>query len=70
MNVDSYDVWVIKLNKVFLVGIPYEDTKVCRLSENVYDAAQIPDKDTAEAVAAMAGGEIVKFNPIIGRLYS
>lgn len=66
MSIKDYDVWVIRFGTVFLVAMPYADTKVCRLSQNVSDALQIADAEKARMVAGMSGGIAVKFNPITG----
>ena len=68
MKVEDYDAWVIRVGTVFLVGMPYTDTGMCRLSNSPYDAVKIKDECVAQRLAKLAGGEAVEFNPAIGRV--
>ena len=66
MKVSDYDTHLIRYGSVYLASVAYEDTGMCRLSENKYDAVRIPDRSDAERIASASGGEVVKFNPITG----
>ena len=68
MDMNAYDVWIVRFGTVFLVALAYEDTKMCRFSESKYDAAQFADINDAIWVAQRSGGEVVRFNPITGRI--
>jgi len=68
MKVSEYDSWIIQVGGVFLVGMPYEDTMMCRLSNSPYDAVPIEEQCVAERLARMAGGQAVKWNPVTGRV--
>lgn len=67
MKITDYDVNIIKVNNEYLVAIPYEDTKVCRMSISPYDALPINDSVIANKIARKAGGTVVVFNQITGR---
>lgn len=69
MNIKEYDVYIVQIKNVFLVGIPYEDTGVCRLSDSPYDAARFSSRSDARMIARMAGGTEVLFNPITGKTF-
>lgn len=68
MSVEDYDVWVIQFGKVYLVGMPYQDTKVCRFSENIYDAVQFQNYFQAYGFADRFGGKAMRFNPVTGKV--
>lgn len=68
MRVEDYDGWIIRVGSVYLVGIPYEDTGMCRLSNSPYEAARFDDVTVAVRLAKMANGNAVRFNPISGRV--
>ena len=66
MSVTIYDAYVVRIGNVYLVGLAYEDTKMCRFSENVYDAARFEYWSDAQQLASKARGDVIKFNPITG----
>ena len=66
MKVEDFDTYIIQYGNVYLISVAYEDTGMCRLSENKYDALRIPDPKDAVKIAKASGGKAVKFNPITG----
>jgi nitrous oxide reductase accessory protein NosL len=68
MDVKEYDSWIIRYGTVYLVGMPYEDTGMCRLSNSPWDAVPISDEHAARRLARMSGGEAVTWNPVTGRI--
>jgi hypothetical protein len=68
MDIKEYDSWIIRYGTVYLVGVPYEDTGMCRLSNSPYDAAQITEEHVARKLARLSGGEAVIWNPVTGRI--
>lgn len=68
MSVEEYDTHVIQIGNVYLVAVAYEDTKVCRLSENIYDGIRVPEEEVARKLARMVSGKAVKFNPVTGKV--
>ena len=68
MDISTFDVWIVRFGTVFLVAVAYEDTKMCRFSESKYDAVQFTDMNDAIWVAKRSGGEVVRFNPITGKI--
>lgn len=60
-------VLIVKRGAEFLVGrIPY--SLEYRWSRSPYDAWRTREKDKAQAVAKLLGGDIWLFNPVVGQL--
>lgn len=68
MKIEEYDSWIVQVGEVYLVGMPYERTGMCRLSNSRYEALRFDDAAVASRIAHMAGGRAVRFNPISGRV--
>ena len=67
MNIRLYTVLIIKRGAEFLVGrIPY--SMEFRWSGSPYDAWKTREKEKAQAVAHVVGGDLWLFNPIAGQL--
>lgn len=68
MNVHDFDAWLVKTNGLYLVAVAYEDTHMCRWSDSPFDALRFEDVNDAIRIARTAGGQIVRFNPITGKI--
>ena len=58
---------IIRKGNEFLVGVILKSTDL-RCSTSPYDAWSTRDRGDAEMVAAMVGGEMVLFNPIVNQM--
>ena len=58
---------IIRKGNEFLVGVILKSTDM-RWSTSPYDAWSTRDRGDAEMVAAMVGGEMVLFNPIVNQM--
>ena len=68
MNVRKCTVLIIKRGSMFLVGrIPY--SLEFRWSSSPYDAWKTRERDKAEKVARVIGGDLWLFNPVVGQLH-
>ena len=67
MKVSDYDVYIVQFGTVYLVAMPYEDTKVCRLSDSPYDAMPFRHPEDAQRIARLADGTAIMFNPVTGK---
>lgn len=66
VDIDSYNVWLVRVDTEYLVAVAYEDTKMCRWSRSPFDALQIKDLNSALEIAKAAKGTVVRFNTITG----
>lgn len=67
MDIRKSTVLIIKRGAEFLVGrIPY--SMELRWSGSPYDAWKTREKEKAQAVAHVVGGDLWLFNPIAGQL--
>ena len=67
MNIRKCTVLIIKRGSMFLVGrIPY--SLEFRWSSSPYDAWKTRERDKAEKVARVIGGDLWLFNPVVGQL--
>lgn len=67
MNVRLCTVLIVKRGSMFMVGkIPY--SAEFRWSNSAYDAWRTRDRQTAENVARIVGGDLWLWNPISGQL--
>lgn len=68
MNIRKCTVVIIKRGAEYLVGrIPYSTE--LRWSGSPYDAWKTREKEKAQAVAHVVGGDLWLFNPIAGQLW-
>ena len=68
MNVRKCTVLIIKRGSMFLVGrIPYSTE--LRWSSSPYDAWKTRERDKAEKLARVIGGDLWLFNPVVGQLH-
>ena len=67
MEIDCSGFLVRKKNE-YLVAIPYTDTLVPRWSVSRYDGCVISGEKNARRVAKRVGGDIVRFDPVSGRI--
>ena len=68
MNIRKCTVLIIKRGSMFLVGrIPY--SRELRWSISPYDAWKTRERETAEKVARVIGGDLWLFNPVVGQLH-
>ena len=58
---------IIRKGNEFLVGVILKSTDL-RWSTSPYDAWSTRDRGDAEMVAAMVGGKMVLFNPIVNQM--
>ncbi len=58
---------IIRKGNEFLVGVILKSTDL-RWSTSPYDAWSTRERRDAEMVAAMVGGEMVLFNPIVNQM--
>ena len=67
MNIRLCTVLIIKRGSQYLVGrIPY--SMEFRWSDSPFDAWKTRERETAEKVARMIGGDLWLFNPVAGQL--
>ena len=67
MNVRKCTVLIVKRGSQFLVGrIPYSTE--LRWSTSPYDAWKTREREAAQKVARIVGGDLWLFNPVVGQL--
>lgn len=67
MDIRKCTVLIVKRGSMFLVGkIPY--SAEFRWSDSAYDAWRTRNREKAEAVARLTGGDLWLWNPIVGQL--
>ena len=67
MNVRRCTVLIVKRGSQFLVGrIPYSTE--LRWSTSPYDAWKTREREAAQKVARIVGGDLWLFNPVVGQI--
>ena len=67
MNVRRCTVLIVKRGSQFLVGrIPYSTE--LRWSTSQYDAWKTREREAAQKVARIVGGDLWLFNPVVGQI--
>ena len=62
----GHERYIIQKGRLFLMGVPYDDTSYCRWTNSPYDAYNGKSFNTAIRVAKRLGAKVVVFNRLTG----
>ena len=65
---NSNERYIVQKGKKFLMGCPYEDAALVRMSDHKYDGYQMTEFNTAIRIAKAIGGKVMVLNRTNGDL--